>query len=126
MPPDDRRYTDQHEWVMRTDDPARVRVGITAYAAEQLGDVVYVSLPEVGQVVAAADSFGEVESTKSVSDLFAPVSGTVTARNDDLDAAPEIVNDDPYGAGWMIEIVVDDPSAFDALMDAQAYAEQTA
>lgn len=126
MPLEDRRYTDQHEWVLVTDDPGRVRVGITAYAAEQLGDVVYVSLPEVGQVVSAADSFGEVESTKSVSDLFAPVSGTVAARNDDLDAAPETVNTDPYGAGWMVEIVVDDPAAIDALMDAEAYASLTA
>ena len=126
MPPDDRRYTDQHEWVLRTENPERVRVGITAYAAEQLGDVVYVSLPEVGQVVSAEDTFGEVESTKSVSDLFAPVSGTVAARNDELDAAPETVNDDPYGAGWMVEIVVDDPAAIDALMDAEAYAAQTA
>ena len=126
MPPEDRRYTDQHEWVLVTDDPGRVRVGITAYAAEQLGDVVYVSLPDVGQVVSAADCFGEVESTKSVSDLFAPVSGTVAARNDDLDAAPETVNTDPYGAGWMVEIVVDDPAAIDALMDAEAYASLTA
>ena len=126
MPPDDRRYTDQHEWVLRTENPERVRVGITAYAAEQLGDVVYVSLPEVGQVVSAEDTFGEVESTKSVSDLFAPVSGTVAARNDELDAAPETVNDDPYGAGWMVEIVVDDAAAIDALMDAEAYAAQTA
>ena len=126
MPPDDRRYTDQHEWVLRTENPERVRVGITAYAAEQLGDVVYVSLPEVGQVVSAEDTFGEVESTKSVSDLFAPVSGTVAARNDELDAAPETVNDDPYGAGWMVEIVVDDPAAIDALMDAEAYASLTA
>lgn len=126
MPPDDRRYTDQHEWVLVTDDPGRVRVGITAYAAEQLGDVVYVSLPDVGQVVTAASSFGEVESTKSVSDLFAPVSGTVAARNDDLDGAPETVNSDPYGAGWMVEIVVDDPGAIESLMDAAAYAAQTA
>jgi glycine cleavage system H protein len=126
MPPDDRRYTDQHEWVLVTGDPARVRVGITAYAAEQLGDVVYVSLPEVGQVLTASSSFGEVESTKSVSDLFAPVSGTVAARNDDLDNAPETVNTDPYGAGWMVEIVVDDPAAIEALMDADAYAALTA
>ena len=125
MYPEDLKYTTDHEWVRAVGD-STVRFGITDYAQDALGDIVYVSLPAVGTAIAAGDACGEVESTKSVSDLFAPVSGTVTARNDDLDAAPEIVNDDPYGAGWMIEIVVDDPSAFDALMDAQAYAEQTA
>lgn len=126
MVPDDRRYTPEHEWVQATDDPTRVRVGITAYAAEQLGDVVFVSLPNVGADLSASASFGEVESTKSVSDLFAPVAGTVVARNDDLDASPELVNTDPYGAGWMIEITIDDAAVLDSLLDAETYRAQTA
>lgn len=125
MVPDDRRYTAQHEWVQVTDDPSRVRVGITDFAAEQLGDVVYVSLPDLGASLGAEDTFGEVESTKSVSDLFAPVAGTVVARNDELDAAPQMVNDDPYGAGWMIEIAVADVAVLDALLDAETYTAQT-
>jgi glycine cleavage system H protein len=126
MVPDDRRYTPEHEWVLPTADPSRVRVGITAYAAEQLGDVVFVSLPDVGAVLSAPASFGEVESTKSVSDLFAPVSGTVVARNDELDASPELVNTDPYGAGWMIEVTLDDAAALESLLDADTYRSQTA
>jgi glycine cleavage system H protein len=125
MVPDDRRYTTQHEWVLGSDGSARVKVGITAFAAEQLGDVVYVSLPDVGAVLTAESSFGEVESTKSVSDLYAPVSGTVVARNDELDAAPELVNSDPYGAGWMIEIEVDDPDDIEGLLDAREYRAET-
>jgi glycine cleavage system H protein len=126
MVPDDRRYTAEHEWVQTTDDPTRVRVGITAFAAEQLGDVVFVSLPDVGAVLSSSASFGEVESTKSVSDLFAPVSGTVVGRNDDLDASPELVNTDPYGAGWMIEVSIDDAAALEGLLDAETYRSQTA
>ena len=125
MVPDDRRYTAEHEWVQTTDDPTRVRVGITAFAAEQLGDVVFVSLPDVGAVLSASVSFGEVESTKSVSDLFAPLSGTVVGRNDDLDASPELVNTDPYGAGWMIEVSIDDATALEGLLDAETYRSQT-
>ena len=125
MVPDDRRYTAEHEWVQPTDDPTRVRVGITAFAAEQLGDVVFVSLPDVGAVLSASASFGEVESTKSVSDLFAPLSGTVVGRNDDLDASPELVNTDPYGAGWMIEVSIDDATALEGLLDAETYRSQT-
>ena len=126
MVPDDRRYTAQHEWVQTAEGSNRVRVGITDFAQTQLGDVVYVSLPEPGQQLAAEASFGEVESTKSVSDLYAPVAGTVVARNDDLDSAPELVNTDPYGAGWMVEIEVADPAALDALMDPEAYRAETA
>jgi glycine cleavage system H protein len=116
------RYTAEHEWV-RTDGDT-VRVGITAFAQEALGDVVYVSLPTVGDDVAAGDTCGEVESTKSVSDLYAPVSGEVTAVNGALDATPELVNNDPYGEGWMYELRPADAADVDALMDADAYTSQ--
>ena len=117
--PDDLKYTAEHEWVRA--DAATARVGITDYAQEALGDVVYVSLPEVGAKVTAGEACGEVESTKSVSDLYAPVSGTVTARNDALDTTPELINSDPYGEGWIIEIAVDDEGAFAGLLDPAAY-----
>ena len=100
--PTDLKYTAEHEWVRTADD--RVRVGITDYAQDALGDIVFVTLPAVGTEVVAGQTFGEVESTKSVSDLFAPLSGVVVARNEELDAHPELVNSDPYGAGWMVEI----------------------
>ena len=117
--PEDLRYTAEHEWVRLAGD--RVRVGITAYAQEALGDIVYVSLPTAGDVVAAGAACGEVESTKSVSDLFAPVSGTVVAVNSDLDATPELVNSDPYGKGWMLKVKA--PGAnLSALMSAEQYA----
>lgn len=116
------RYTAEHEW-LRTDGDT-VRVGITAFAQEALGDVVYVSLPTVGDDVAAGDTCGEVESTKSVSDLYAPVSGEVTAVNEALDATPELVNNDPYGEGWMYELRPADAADVDALMDADAYTSQ--
>lgn len=125
MVPDDRRYTAQHEWVQIAEGTDRVRVGITDFAQTQLGDVVFVSLPDVGQELAAEASFGEVESTKSVSDLYAPVAGTVVARNDELDAAPELVNTDPYGAGWMIELEASDPAVLESLLDADGYRAQT-
>jgi glycine cleavage system H protein len=120
--PDDLSYTAEHEWV-RTPGEAEgsVRVGITHYAQDALGDIVYVSLPEVGESVTAGQTCGELESTKSVSDIYAPVSGEVVARNDGLDATPELVNSDPYGAGWLFEIAPSDPSATDGLMDAAAY-----
>jgi glycine cleavage system H protein len=102
-----------------------VRIGITDFAQNSLGDIVYVQLPELGTTVSAGDTLGEVESTKSVSDIFAPVSGTVTSRNDSLDAAPETVNTDPYGDGWMFEIQLDDPSELEGLLDAAGYAEVT-
>ncbi|HET7761686.1 MAG TPA: glycine cleavage system protein GcvH [Phycicoccus sp.] len=116
------RYTAEHEWV-RTEGET-VRVGITAFAQEALGDVVFVSLPAVGDSVAAGDTCGEVESTKSVSDLYAPVSGEVTAVNGALDATPELVNNDPYGEGWMYELRPTDAAEVDALMDADAYTSQ--
>ena len=121
--PDDLSYTAEHEWVRRGDD-GTVRVGITAYAQDALGDVVFVTLPEVGSDVTPGSACGEVESTKSVSDIFAPVAGTVSARNDALDANPELVNSDPYGQGWMFEVRPSDPSALDGLMDAAAYQAQ--
>lgn len=120
MYPEDRRYTAEHEWAATGDRPSVVRVGITHYAQEALGDIVYVSLPAVGDAVEAGKPFGEVESTKSVSDVYAPVSGTVVARNDRLDNQPELVNADPYGEGWIVEIEAD-AAALDGLMDAAAY-----
>lgn len=120
--PEHLRYTAEHEWAL-ADGASAVRVGITHHAQESLGDIVYVSLPEVGKTVGAGEVLGEVESTKSVSDLYAPVSGTVTARNDALDTQPELINSDPYGDGWIVEITVDDPAAVESLMDAASYRE---
>ena len=118
--PEQLRYSTDHEWV--SVDGNRVRVGITDYAQDALGDVVYVQVPTVGAAVSAGDSFGEVESTKSVSDVYAPVSGTVVAVNESLADAPETLNSDPYGAGWLCEIEVSDASQLDGLLDAAAYA----
>ncbi len=118
--PEDLRYTAEHEWV-RVSDDGTLRVGITAFAQEALGDVVYVSLPAVGEQLTAGDANGEVESTKSVSDLFVPVSGEVTAVNGVLDASPELVNTDPYGEGWLYALRPTDPGAVDALLDVAAY-----
>jgi glycine cleavage system H protein len=118
--PDDVQYTPEHEWVRRGEG-AVVRVGITAFAQQALGDVVYVTLPDAGVEAQAGQPVGEVESTKSVSDVYAPVTGRVVARNETLDTQPELVNSDPYGEGWMMEIEVADPGALDGLMDAAAY-----
>jgi glycine cleavage system H protein len=123
--PEDLRYTAEHEWVRRVDD-GRVRAGITDYAQEALGDVVFVSLPDTGASVSAGQSFGEVESTKSVSEIYAPVAGEVVARNDALESRPELVNTDPYGEGWIVEIAPADPGAVDGLLDAAAYEGLTA
>lgn len=123
MIPDDRRYTAEHEWALPTADGSVLRIGITEFAQDRLGDIVFVSLPEVGDTLDAQQYFGEVESTKSVSDLYAPVAGTVTARNDALEQTPELVNGDPFGEGWMVEIEVADPSAYDGLLDAAAYGQ---
>ena len=117
--PDDLKYTAEHEWAKVAG--ATIRVGVTDYAQEALGDVVYVSLPEVGATVSQGEAFGEVESTKSVSDLYAPVSGTVTARNDELEARPELINSDPYGDGWIVEIEASETGQIDGLLDAAAY-----
>jgi glycine cleavage system H protein len=119
--PSDLQYTAEHEWVRAGDGGQTVRVGITDYAQEALGDVVYVSLPEVGAKVGAGAACGEIESTKSVSDLFAPVSGTVTARNEALDGQPELINSDPYGEGWLVDIELEAGADLDHLLDAAAY-----
>lgn len=124
MVPEELKYTPEHEWVARTGDDS-VRIGITDYAQTQLGDVVFVQLPEAGERVADGQTIGEVESTKSVSDVFAPLAGEVLARNDSLDQQPELVNSDPYGDGWMIELKLADPAALDGLLDASAYAALT-
>ncbi|MGA9489333.1 MAG: glycine cleavage system protein GcvH [Mycobacterium sp.] len=121
--PPDLHYTAEHEWIRRTGDDT-VRVGITDFAQEALGDVVFVRLPELGADLTSGEAFGEVESTKSVSDLYAPVSAKVVAVNDDLDSSPELVNSDPYGAGWLIDLQVDGDTlqkAFDELLDAETY-----
>ena len=117
--PDDLRYTKDHEWV-RVEE-GRARVGITDYAQDALGDVVFVQVPTVGEQVSPGASFGEVESTKSVSDVYAPLSGTVVEVNDDLAEAPQRLNEDPYGEGWLCVIELSDPSEVDGLMDAAAY-----
>jgi glycine cleavage system H protein len=122
MIPNHLRYTADHEWAQVT-DAGTVRVGITDYAQNSLGDIVFVQMPEVGTDVTADDAVGEVESTKSVSDVLAPVDGTVVARNEQLDESPELVNSDPYGEGWLYEVQPADPSAVDALLDADAYAD---
>ncbi len=121
--PEDLRYSSDHEWA-RT-DAGRLRVGITDYAQDALGDVVFVDLPTPGTTVEAGGLVGEVESTKSVSEIYAPVAGEVVAVNDALSEAPEQLNADPYGEGWICEIAPSDPSAVDALLDAAAYRQLT-
>ena len=121
--PDELKYTAEHEWARlgSGDGKQSVRVGITDYAQQALGDVVYVSLPEVGTLLAQGVAFGEIESTKSVSDLYAPVAGTVLARNELLDKQPELINSDPYGDGWVIEIELAEGADLSALIDAATY-----
>ncbi|MGO4257584.1 glycine cleavage system protein GcvH [Marmoricola sp. RAF53] len=122
MFPDDLKYTAEHEWVRTPGETAgSVRIGITDYAQDALGDIVYVQLPEVGESVSAGAAVGELESTKSVSDVYSPVTGEVSARNESLDATPELVNSDPYGAGWLFEVVVADGGETSELLDAAAY-----
>jgi len=125
--PDDLKYTAEHEWVRTPGESAgSVRIGITDYAQDALGDIVYVQLPEVGETVTAGAAVGELESTKSVSDVYTPVTGQVVARNDALDATPELVNTDPYGAGWLFEVVVEDEGATVELLDPAAYEQLVA
>jgi glycine cleavage system H protein len=119
MYPDDRRYTKEHEWIKVEGD--RARVGITDYAQNQLGDVVYLELPEVGRVLKAGETFGTVESVKAVSELYAPVAGEVVEVNSELVANPEVINTDPHGKGWMIVVRPADAQAVGSLLDARAY-----
>ena len=122
MYPENLKYTSEHEWVRSPGDAeGSVRVGITDFAQDALGDIVYVSLPQVGDSVTAGDTCGELESTKSVSDIYAPVTGAVVAVNGALDSTPELVNSDPYEAGWLFEVSVSDAAQVEGLMDASAY-----
>ena len=126
--PAELRYTAEHEWVQRT-GPTTVRVGITDFAQSQLGDVVFVQLPGAGEEVTAGESFGEVESTKSVSDIYAPLTAKVVAANENLEGSPELVNSAPYDGGWLVDLEADDEGTLDAalgaMMDAAGYAELT-
>ena len=122
--PEDCRFLDSHEWARRED--STVRVGVSDFAQDELGDVVFVELPAEGDAVTAGEDFGVVESIKAVSDLYAPVSGTVVAANDDLVDAPELVNEDPYGDGWMLEVEIDDESELDDLLSPDEYDDQIA
>jgi glycine cleavage system H protein len=123
--PQELRFTAEHEWVSQPADGGTVRVGITDYAQQALGDIVYVQLPEPGTAITAGDVIGEVESTKSVSDIYAPISGTVAARNDNLDGAPETINSSPYEAGWLVDIEPADVADVTGLLDSEAYAKLT-
>ena len=123
--PEDLKYSTEHEWV-RTGNASTVRVGITSYAADELGDIVFVSLPAVGETVEAGDACGELESTKSVSDIFSPIAGVVSGVNPLLEANPETINTDPYGDGWLFELELGDEADLDSLLDADAYAEHVA
>jgi glycine cleavage system H protein len=122
--PEDLKYTPDHEWIA-TKAGGIVRVGITDFAQDQLGDVVFVQLPEVGTTVSAKDPVGEVESTKSVSEIYAPVAGEITAVNDALSDSPELINSDPFGEGWMFELKIDDESSLAELLDPAAYGSLT-
>jgi glycine cleavage system H protein len=123
--PEDLRYTAEHEWVAGASG-GPVRVGITHFAQDALGDIVYVQLPDAGAAVTAGEALGEVESTKSVSEIYAPLTGTVVARNDKLAEEPEVINTDPYGEGWLVEIDPADPAAVEGLLTASAYRDLTA
>ena len=121
MYPAELQYTEEHEWARIEGD--RATIGITHYAQDALGDIVFVELPAVGTTVTAGATLGEVESTKSVSDIYSPVSGTVAERNDELDKAPELINSDPYGQGWLVVVEMTDPAATVKLMDADGYSD---
>ena len=117
--PEELRYTEDHEWVKLTD--GEIQYGITDYAQEELGDIVYIELPEVGEEVEKGDMIGVVESVKTVSDLYAPISGTIKEVNESLEAAPETINEDPYGDGWIVTIEYEDKSEYEDLMDAEEF-----
>lgn len=120
---DDRKYSDDHEWVLEGEGGGEATIGISAYAVEQLGDIVFVELPDAGASFAKGDTFGVIESAKAASDLFLPVSGEIVASNPALDENPEIVNDDPFGDGWMVKVKLSDASELDGLKDAAGYKE---
>lgn len=122
--PDDLRYTKDHEWARK--EGSHIVVGITAHAVQQLGDITLVTLPDVGTAVAQGDAFGDIDSVKAVSELFAPVSGKIIEKNEALDASPELVNDEPYGNGWLVKIEPSNAKELDELLDAAAYGELTA
>ncbi|GAA4831285.1 glycine cleavage system protein GcvH [Garicola koreensis] len=124
--PADLKYSAEHEWIAEAQTEGVVRIGITDFAQDALGEVVYVEHPEVGTTVAAGDVVGEVESTKSVSDIYAPVSGEVTAVNENLDEEPQAINADPYGAGWLFEVKLAADSGFEALLSAEQYSAHAA
>ncbi|WP_237185456.1 glycine cleavage system protein GcvH [Rothia nasimurium] len=124
--PAELKYTKEHEWVSELTADGTVRIGVTDHAQGELGDVVYVDLPEVGETIDAEATFGEIESTKSVSDLFAPIAGEVVAVNEDLADAPETVNSDPYGAGWLIEVRPSDAADLEGLLSAADYEAEIA
>ncbi len=119
--PENFKYTKDHEWAQVSEGESVVRVGITDYAQDALGDVVFVGLPKIGETVSSGDTFGEVESTKSVSDIFAPISGKVVAVNSELESNPELLNTDPYGAGWICEIEFTDKAEVETLMNSSQY-----
>ncbi len=121
--PDDLQYSNEHEWVRRTDEEGVVEVGITDFAQSELGDVVYLELPSVGDSYRRTQSFGTIEAVKAVSELFAPVSGEILAVNEELDASPALVNSDPYGEGWMVRVRLADDEDLEHLLDAAAYRE---
>ncbi len=120
--PDDRRYSAEHEWAMAVGDDV-VRLGITDYAQDALGDIVYVDLPAVGATFTSGETMAEVESTKSVADIFAPMDGEIVTVNDRLEDEPELVNSDPYGDGWFVELKMTNPAVLDGMLDAAAYGE---
>ncbi|GBD31426.1 MAG: glycine cleavage system H protein [Gemmatimonadales bacterium] len=121
--PEDLHYTEEHEYVKQTDDPGVVQIGITDYAQSELGDVVYVDLPEVGEKFARMDVFGTIEAVKAVSELFCPVAGEVVEVNEALEGDPSLVNKDPYGEGWMIRLRIRNPAELDQLLTAADYAQ---
>ncbi len=123
--PEGLKYSAEHEWIAEAGQAGTVRIGITDFAQDALGDVVYVDLPEVGSEVTAGTAVGEVESTKSVSDIYAPVTGTVAAVNEDLDGEPGLVNSAPYEGGWLFEVTLADEAQLEALLDAEGYASHT-
>ncbi len=124
MDPDDLKYTREHEWARA--EGGRATIGITQYAQDALGDIVYVDLPPVGTAVSGGATFGEVESTKSVSDIYSPVSGTIVERNEELDKSPELINSDPYGQGWLVVVEMSDPAELDGLLTASDYSSMVA